>query len=84
MFSFGLFLDNFVACYFGQQVESKSDNFCTRVFHSEWICGDRMFKQNLIILMERLKIPAKFSAKGIIDINLSTFIRVRMRKVIYF
>jgi hypothetical protein len=73
----GLFLDNFVPCYFGQKIELRSDRFCEKVLHSNWIGGDHKFKKNMIILMENLKITHKFTAKGLIDINMSTFLKVK-------
>jgi hypothetical protein len=77
MYSFGLFTDNFVPCYFGQQIESRSSKFSYQIFESDWIDSDLAFTKNMKIFVENLRMPVKFSMQGLIAINLQTFLKVK-------
>lgn len=52
---------------------NASNKLSTSIFHSEWMTGDRKFKQAVGIFMENTKKPVQIIAFGFINVNLATF-----------
>lgn len=73
----------FIFSYFGQEIHSVSERFSFDLFSSDWINGDLKYKKTMIIFMENLKQPAKFSTPFCDCINLETFQQVFLYFIIH-
>ena len=63
-------------CYFGTELTIASSKLSTALYKSAWLEGDRTLRNNMKIFMENAKDEIKFSAFGLFNVNLETFITI--------
>jgi 7tm Odorant receptor len=66
----------FIPCYYANEIALRSMEISTALFHSDWICEDKTYRDSVKIIMERSKNPIKLHAIGSFDIDLETFMRI--------
>lgn len=71
-----MILQIFLPCFYANELEIATRKLSTNLFHSEWIYRGKPFKKAMKIVMENLKREIKFSAFGLIKVNLGTFTTV--------
>lgn len=73
-FSIGQLL---MLAYFGNSIESTSDETSTAIYENPWIESDAVYKKNLILVMINVITPIKLMAVKVFDVNLPSFVFVR-------
>jgi 7tm Odorant receptor len=77
VFGFGTIVQLWMLAYFGNSVESTSDEMSTAIYESDWIASDAAYKKNLLLMMINVQVPLKVKAARIFDLNLPSFLFVR-------
>jgi hypothetical protein len=75
-FCVSLSIENFIYCYFGQNLMNSSEKVSNSVFHSEWYKMKLATIKNLKMFMENLKNPLRISIYGVYDLNLMMFQKI--------
>ncbi|RZC36710.1 7tm 6 domain containing protein, partial [Asbolus verrucosus] len=68
-------LQVFMYCWFGNEIEVKSNKLPYAIFESDWTSLSPEVKRNLIILLLRVQRPLKMSAFGLFYLSLETFVK---------
>ena len=76
MYGVLVFIQILQPCLMGEAIESSSKDFIYNIFSNNWVDVDIGTKKLLLIMTECLKRPIKFSAFGVVNINLETFLEV--------
>jgi hypothetical protein len=66
----------FVLAYFGNAIESTSNDISTTIYKSDWIERDKEFRTNMIITMAAMRNPMVIKTVKVFDANLPTFLFV--------
>lgn len=62
--------------YFGNSIESASDDMITAFYEHDWMSFDSDHKKNLILMMINANYPLKLRVGKIFDVNLLNFLFV--------
>ncbi|RZB40738.1 7tm 6 domain containing protein, partial [Asbolus verrucosus] len=65
----------FMYCWFGNEIEVKSNKLPYAIFESDWTSLSPEVKRDLIILLLRVQRPLKMSAFGLFYLSLETFVK---------
>lgn len=77
MFSFGLLLRFFMPCYFGNEIQHDYEELLSDVYNIDWIDGiKKTNRRNFLIIQENLKAQFQLKAVKVLQINLTTFLRI--------
>nr|CAI5822369.1 unnamed protein product [Callosobruchus analis] len=76
-----MLIEQFLYCWFGNQLIYKSQNIFNSVYNIPWINCDMKCKKNLLQFMTQTKWPIVIRARGFFKMNMSVFISVSGRKV---
>lgn len=62
--------------YFGDSIESTSDEMSTAIYQNEWIETDAEYKNNLFMMMINTIHPLKLKAAKVFEVNMPNFLFV--------
>ncbi|KAJ3663565.1 hypothetical protein Zmor_007816 [Zophobas morio] len=71
-----IFLQIFMCCWFGNEVEVKSNNIAYAVYECDWINFSETTKKDLIFFVMKAQRPVKLSALNLVYLSLETFMRI--------
>ncbi|CAH1367430.1 unnamed protein product [Tenebrio molitor] len=76
MFESSVFTQIFMYCWFGNEVEIKSNNIPYAAFEADWVNADLGFKKDLLFLIVKSQRPIKVSAMNLFYLNLNTLMTI--------
>ncbi|XP_044270070.1 odorant receptor Or2-like [Tribolium madens] len=74
----------FIYCWFGNEVQTKSDKISQAIFESGWTDFPLKTKKDLVFLLMRTREPIKVSAFNLFSLSLDTFMRILRTSWSYF
>ncbi|KAJ3635798.1 hypothetical protein MTP99_008677 [Tenebrio molitor] len=83
-FGMAIIVEIFMYCWFGNDVEIKSENISGAVFQSDWTSGLLNTKKTMIYFIMRCQTPLKMSALNLFYLSLDTFVRILRMSWSYF
>nr|XP_015833042.1 PREDICTED: odorant receptor Or1 isoform X4 [Tribolium castaneum] len=83
-YAFGMALQIFLYCWFGNEVEAKSSKIPYSAFESDWTGAPIEAKKNLLIFILRTQKPIKMSAINLFSLSLETFTTILRTSWSYF
>ncbi|RZB41505.1 7tm 6 domain containing protein [Asbolus verrucosus] len=83
-YSFAVCVQVFLYCWFGNEIEVKSNSLSYAVFESDWTSLSPEIKKELIIFLIRVQRPVKMSAFGLFYLSLETFVKILRTAYSYF
>jgi 7tm Odorant receptor len=76
VFALGAVGQLLMLAFFGNSIESASDEMTTAIYESDWIESNVTYKKTLLLTMINLKVPIKVKALKIFEVNLPNFVFV--------
>lgn len=70
--------------YFGNAIESSSDQMSSAIYENNWIEADIEYKRNLIMAMASVNNRIKLKVGKIFAMNLPNFLFVGLEKILNF
>ena len=65
--------------YFGNMIESASDDMITALYEHDWLTLDTEHKTNLVLMMINANYSMKLRAGKVFDVNLLNFLFVSFK-----
>ncbi|KAJ3663624.1 hypothetical protein Zmor_007867 [Zophobas morio] len=83
-YGFSITVQIFMYCWFGNEVEVKSNLVSYAAFESDWTDLPEDVKKNLIIFITNVSEPVRISAFNLLQLSLDTFTRILKTAWSYF
>ncbi|KAJ3635791.1 hypothetical protein MTP99_008670 [Tenebrio molitor] len=78
------FLEIFIYCWFGNEVQVKSNEVPLAAYESNWVEASKGAKKNLILFMMNAQRSLRISALNLFDLSLENFLKILKSSWSYF